>query len=56
MAYTLAYKDAGISCPFVTQGETEEEVLQQGIKHVKEAHGYTDEQVRDPNSWKNPKN
>ena len=48
MAYTLACKDAGISCPFVTQGETEEEVLQEGIKHVKKAHGYTDEQVRDP--------
>lgn len=48
MAYILACKDAGISCPFVAQGETEDEVLKEAIKHVKEAHGYTDEQVNDP--------
>ena len=48
MAYTLACRDAGIDCPYVAQGETEEEVLQESLKHVKEAHGYTDEQVSDP--------
>ena len=48
MAYSLACKDAGISCPFVAQGETEDEVLQKSIEHVKEVHGYTDEQTRDP--------
>jgi predicted small metal-binding protein len=48
MAYTLACRDAGIACDFVARGETEEEVLAKGKKHVKEVHGYTDEQVNDP--------
>jgi len=48
MAYTLACKDAGITCPFVAEGETEDEVFQKSIKHVKEVHGYTEEQVNDP--------
>ena len=45
MTYTLACKDAGVDCPYVARGETEKEVLQEGIKHVKAAHGYTDEQL-----------
>ena len=48
MAYSLACKDAGVACEFVATGETEEEVLAKGAKHVKEVHGYTDEQVNDP--------
>ena len=48
MAYTLACKDAGVTCDYVTKGETEEEVLAEGKKHVKEVHGYTDEEVNDP--------
>ena len=48
MAYTLACKDFGVDCPYVAHGETEEEVLQDGTKHVKEVHGYTDEQINDP--------
>jgi len=48
MAYTLACRDAGVDCDFVAKGETEEEVLAKGVKHVKEVHGYTDEQVKDP--------
>ena len=48
MAYTLACRDAGVECPYVAQGETEEEVLQNASKHVKEVHGYTDEQLNDP--------
>ena len=48
MTYTLACKDAGVTCDFVAKGETEEQVLAEGVKHVKEVHGYTDEQVNDP--------
>ena len=48
MAYTLACRDAGVTCDFVAKGETEEEVLAEGVKHVKAVHGYTDEQVNDP--------
>ncbi len=48
MAYTLACRDAGVNCDFVARGETKEEVLAEGFKHVKEEHGYTDEQLNDP--------
>ena len=48
MAYTLSCRDAGIECDFVAKGETEEETLAEGLKHVKETHGYTDEQLNDP--------
>jgi predicted small metal-binding protein len=44
----LACRDAGVDCPHVARGETEEEVLQNAAKHVKEVHGYTDEQINDP--------
>ena len=49
MGYTLACRDAGVDCDNVARGETEEEVLAEGLKHVKEAHGFTDEQLNDPN-------
>ena len=48
MAYTIACRDAGVACDFVAKGETEEQVLEEGMKHVKAVHGYTDEQVADP--------
>ena len=48
MTYTLACRDSGVDCDFVARGETEEEVLAKGATHVKEVHGYTDEQLNDP--------
>jgi len=48
MAYTLACRDAGVDCPYVAHGKTEEELWQDATKHVKEEHGYTDEQLNDP--------
>ena len=48
MAYTLACRDLGADCPYVARGETIDEVLQDGVKHVKEVHGFTDEQVNAP--------
>ena len=48
MAYTLACQDAGVTCPYVAKGETVEEMWEDASKHVKEAHGYTDEQLNDP--------
>jgi predicted small metal-binding protein len=48
VAYTLACRDAGVDCPHVAQGDTEEEALQAGLQHVKAAHGFTDEQLSDP--------
>lgn len=48
MAYTLACRDVAGDCPYVARGETIEEVLEDGGKHAKEAHGYTNEQLNDP--------
>jgi len=48
MAYELACRDLGADCPYVARGETIEEVLEDGAKHGKEVHGYTDEQLNDP--------
>ncbi len=48
MAYSLACRDTGIDCSYVSQGETIEELWEDGVKHVKEVHGYTDEQLNDP--------
>ena len=48
MAYTLACRDSGVDCPYVTRGETKDELLKDASKHVKEVHGYTDEQLNDP--------
>jgi len=48
MAYTLACKDAGVDCPYVARGETTEELFEEASKHLKEVHGYTDEQLNDP--------
>jgi predicted small metal-binding protein len=48
MAYTLACKDFGVECDYIANGETEDEVLKDGAKHAIEAHGYTEEQIKDP--------
>ncbi len=48
MTYTLACKDTGADCPYVARGETEEEMMKKAVGHVKEVHGYTDEQINDP--------
>jgi len=48
MAYSLACRDVEGDCPYVARGETEEEVLGDAAKHAKGVHGYTDEQVNDP--------
>jgi predicted small metal-binding protein len=51
MTKTLACKDAGITeCPFVARGQTDEEVLNTAGAHAKEAHGYTDAQLSDPDT------
>ncbi|WP_340818317.1 DUF1059 domain-containing protein [Methanolobus sp. WCC4] len=52
MTYKLACKDTGVSCPFVAQGETIDEMMEVAVKHAKEEHGYTDEQINDPETQK----
>jgi len=48
MAMTFACRDVGTDCPYVARGETEEELMADIVKHGKEVHGYTDEQLNDP--------
>lgn len=55
MGLTLACKDFGEECPYVARGETEDELMANATKHVKEAHGYTDEQLNDPEMVKKAK-
>ena len=52
MAYKLACEDTGVSCPFVAEGETMDEMMEVAVKHVKAVHGYTDEQLNDPEMQK----
>jgi len=55
MAKSFACRDVGIDCPYVARGETEEELMADVIKHGKEVHGYTDEQLNDPEMMKKVK-
>jgi len=52
MAKTMACQDLGVDCSYVARGETEEELMADVTKHAKEAHGYTDEQLKDPEMMK----
>lgn len=55
MALTLACRDVGVDCPYVARGETEEELMANILKHGKEVHGYTDEQLTEPEMIKKVK-
>lgn len=52
MTYKLACEDTGVNCPFVAEGETMDEMMTNAVKHVKAVHGYTDEQINDPEMQK----
>ena len=45
---TMACKDLGMDCSWEGRAETEEELMGKAVKHGKEVHGYTDEQLHDP--------
>jgi predicted small metal-binding protein len=55
MTYKLACRDMGIDCNYVAKGKTESELMKKAIKHGKEVHGYTDEQLNDPKMMKEAK-
>ena len=48
MALTLSCKDLDSTCTYVAHGKTEEELIANMGKHAKKVHGYTDEQLNDP--------
>ena len=49
MAFAAACRDMGMDCDFVCRGETIEEAMAEAAQHGKEAHGFTDEQLQEPN-------
>ena len=55
MTYELACADVGVACSFVAQGETMDELMVDVAKHAKAEHGYTDEQLNDPETQKKVK-
>jgi len=55
MAKTMACRDVGVDCSYVARGETEEELMTNVTKHAKEVHGYTEEQLKDPEMMKKVK-
>ncbi|WP_406661590.1 DUF1059 domain-containing protein [Methanolobus sp. ZRKC3] len=55
MTYKLACEDVGVACPFVARGETVDKMMEIAVKHVKEEHGYTDEQLNAPETQKEMK-
>ena len=55
MPKTFSCKDVGVECPYVARGETEEELMADISKHAKEVHGYTEEQLKDPEMMKKVK-
>jgi len=55
MAKAIMCRDLGVDCAYVGHGETEEEVIADCAKHGKEVHGYTDEQLKDPEMMKKVK-
>ena len=49
MTMTLACKDLGMTtCPYVARAENMDTLFNDAGKHAKEVHGYTDEQLNDP--------
>jgi len=57
MTLKLACKDidSGSECPYIAHGENEEELMEDAVKHGKEVHNYTDEQLNDPEMMKKVK-
>ncbi len=53
MGYTVACSAFGNVCDYIVGGETIEELMANGARHVKEVHGHTDEQLK---SWSTPEN
>ena len=52
MEMTLACKDIGVECSYVARGETKDTLMADAGKHAKGVHGYTDEQLSDPDMMK----
>ena len=48
MSYQVGCRDLGRDCEFVAEGETIQELLEQGAEHARAAHDLTDDQLKNP--------
>jgi predicted small metal-binding protein len=48
MGLKLACRDVGLDCSYVAHGETMEQLMAAGGEHAKQVHGYTDQQLNNP--------
>ena len=48
MGLKLACRDVGVDCSYVARGDTIEQLMAAGGKHAKEVHGYTEQQLNNP--------
>ena len=48
MPRMLSCREVGMECDFVARGETDQDVMQAGAEHGRQAHGFTAEQLADP--------
>ncbi len=55
MVMTLACRDLGSDCDYIARGKTEEKLMADMEKHAKEAHGLTEEQIKNPEMMKKVK-
>ena len=44
---TISCREAGFDCDYIVRGETEEEVLKNGIEHAKSHHNMKEEDITD---------
>jgi predicted small metal-binding protein len=42
---TISCREAGFDCDYIVKGETEEEVLKNGIEHAKSHHNMKEEDI-----------
>jgi predicted small metal-binding protein len=47
--------DPSSNCPYVAHGNSEDQILKDTADHAKSVHGYTDEQLNDPELMKTMK-
>jgi predicted small metal-binding protein len=48
MGYSVACRDAGVDCDWTGHEDSTEKLMGAVAKHAKSVHGYTDEQLNDP--------
>jgi predicted small metal-binding protein len=55
MLYKFKCSDVGFNCPYVAEGNSEQEVIDKARQHGKKAHGFTEEQLNNSEMTKKVK-